>query len=254
MANLKTFTTSSDVIDILKQGTIQGNVFILPDLRLDRALYENINKVLIALGAKWNRKAKGHVFDYDISTELKKVIKTGEVTDWKKSTDFFFTPKQAQDFMLAYFDFHDNELNTILEPSAGQGHLLDRLRKEFPSTKLLAIENNPRHVGRLKEKGYDVISDDFINVSPQPMQGVFMNPPFTFECEHIRHAYEFLDVGGAVMVSVASAGIKFRNTKKYIVFRDWLKSIDAEIMDMPDGCFKESGTSVATVLIVIYRW
>jgi putative transposase len=125
--------------------------------------------------------------------------------------------------------FDNNENKTILEPSAGQGHLLDRLKDEFANTKLLVVENNPMHVQRLHQKGYDVIEDDFMNIKPIPVNGVFMNPPFTYDTEHIKHAYDFLQDEGSMLVSVAGAGIKFNSTKKHIEFREWLKSVNAEI-------------------------
>ena len=40
-----------------------------------------MNKVLEALGGKWNRKAGGHVFDHYPADEIDEVILTGEYTD-----------------------------------------------------------------------------------------------------------------------------------------------------------------------------
>ena len=253
MSNKKTFETTQEVIEILVNSTIESNIFKLPDIKLERSQYEAVNEVLAALGAKWNRKVKGHVFDYDIKDELARVIQTGIVTDWKKSTDYFYTPKVAQEFLFQFFDVLNSPETKVLEPSAGQGHLLDALKEKYPQIELIAVENNPYHVQRLQEKGYKVIADDFLNVQPQNVRGVFMNPPFTYEIEHIKHAYDFMTVYNSILVSVASASIKFNNDKKHKAFREWIESVNGNIYDMPDGSFKESGTSVNTVAIVINR-
>ena len=54
-----------NIRDILAECRAEGNVVYLPQRQLERADYEAVNKVLSALGGKWNRKAKGHVFDYE---------------------------------------------------------------------------------------------------------------------------------------------------------------------------------------------
>ena len=45
------------------------------------------------LGGKWNRKAKGHVFDYDPEDALSNLLLTGETEDLKKTFQFFPTPR-----------------------------------------------------------------------------------------------------------------------------------------------------------------
>ena len=49
---------SNTVLDILGNCEVQDNVLYLPNVQLDRADYTAVNKVLEALGGKWNRKAK----------------------------------------------------------------------------------------------------------------------------------------------------------------------------------------------------
>jgi hypothetical protein len=52
MGSLKQFETTDEVVEILKCGRLEGNVFYLPDLTLERFQYEEVNKVLVAVGAK----------------------------------------------------------------------------------------------------------------------------------------------------------------------------------------------------------
>lgn len=106
-----------DVIEILKEGYIEGNLFFLPKGQLERMLYERVNKVLVAMGAKWDKKLKAHKFEYDISVMLRNAIKTKEVTDWKKSTDFFYTPKEVIYEMLGLIQDNKYDKIEVLEPS-----------------------------------------------------------------------------------------------------------------------------------------
>ena len=95
MAKKNVYEVDDETINILKRGRIENNVYFLPNEQLERSLYEKVNKVLIALGAKWNKSLKGLTFDYAIAEELQYVYKEKMVIDWKKETDFFYTPKEV---------------------------------------------------------------------------------------------------------------------------------------------------------------
>jgi methylase of polypeptide subunit release factors len=55
-----------DVQEVLRGIRVVGNVAYI-DRPLERELYMRVNKVLEALGGKWNRKVRGHVFESDPS-------------------------------------------------------------------------------------------------------------------------------------------------------------------------------------------
>lgn len=117
MPNNKKIKLEEDVIKILEKGHIEGNLFFLPEGQLERTLYERVNKAIVAMGAKWDRKLKAHKFEYDISNMLKEAIKTKEVIDWKKSTDFFYTPKEVVYQMLGLVQDSKYDQIEFLEPS-----------------------------------------------------------------------------------------------------------------------------------------
>jgi len=48
-----------------------------------------------------------------------------------------------------------------------------------------------------------------------------------------------------------STSVKFNRQKKYQVFREWLDDVGGWYEDLPDGAFKESGTGVSTIMVVI---
>ena len=81
-----------------------------------------------------------------------------------------------------------------------------------------------------------------------------MNPPFSDsqDIKHITHAFSFLKSGG-VLVAIACEGPFFRQDKKSTSFREFLESHNAEVIQLPEGTFKESGTMVRTRLIKIEK-
>lgn len=52
MARNYEFEVDDETINILKDGTIENNVYYLPKVNLEREIYEKVDKVLKALGAK----------------------------------------------------------------------------------------------------------------------------------------------------------------------------------------------------------
>jgi len=70
------------------------------------------------------------------------------------------------------------------------------------------------------------------------------------DIDHIKQMYGFLKEGGR-MVSVASRSWMTGSQKKQVAFREWLDEVDAGIYELEGGEFKESGTSIAAVVIVI---
>ena len=103
--------------------------------------------------------------------------------------------------------------------------------------------------------GDKVIVADFLSCTPQELgtfDAVVMNPPFSQaqECAHVLHALSFLRPGGR-LISVASAGVRYRKDKPYVALRERLDELEAEVEDLPDGTFEAEGTSVRTVLIKV---
>ena len=95
---------------------------------------------------------------------------------------------------------------------------------------------------------------DFLKADYIGADKIIMNPPFTRQqdADHILQAYDMLGESG-ILVSVCSVGPFFRNNRKSIEFREFLESVDAEVFDLPEGAFKESGTMIATKIIRIRK-
>jgi hypothetical protein len=152
-----------EVLNILKTSTVEeeSNLLFLPDIQLDRKLYTDVNKCLESIGGKWNRKLKGHLFDHNPSDDIDEMINTGEWTDKKKEYQYFPTPKDIVLQMIGLADIQSRDM--LLEPSAGQGSILE----EFPKNNAyVAVELMPENCKVLKDKGYSVAHIDFLSWSP----------------------------------------------------------------------------------------
>jgi hypothetical protein len=158
---------------------------------------------------------------------------------------YFPTPKAVTDELIQHVTLEPD--SKVLEPSAGSGAICDSI-----DAKVTAYEVNHSLFEILKLKGYDARNYDFLTCKPQPIyDAVIMNPPFenTQDIDHVLHAYEFLKPGGT-LVAVMSPAAFFHQSKKAAAFREWF---DGSMFELPPGSFKESGTNVNTVYIVVNK-
>ncbi len=244
-----------DVIDILARSTVdeRDNILFLPKVQLDRKLYLDVNKCLESIGGKWNHTAKGHVFDHNPSDDLDEMINTGEWQNVKKDYQYFPTPKSIVKMMIEYADIKPGDI--LLEPSAGQGNILDELYGNLPDMcAVFAIELLPENCKVLRSKGYSVHEGDFLEIDHLSVDKVIMNPPFSHQqdVKHILHAWKFVSPGG-ILVSVVSESPFFRENKLSREFRQWLMDNHATIYDLDNGAFRESGTMVKARIIVVHK-
>lgn len=253
-----------NILNILANCTIEGNTLLLPPEQLDRATYINVNKCLDSIGGKWNKKAKGHIFDYDPTEAFENLVMTGETEDMKKTFQFFPTPKNLAEKVCKIVDVKhiDTSKGNIFEPSCGKGDLADVIYEQLQPWQqeqgvFICNELNADMKKYLAEKPYTVMYDDFLNYKPdqiKPFSAIVMNPPFSKQqdIDHVVHAYKLLN-GGGVLVSIMSISWTFRDNNKSVDFRKWLESVNAEIFDVDAGAFKESGTMIPTKIIKVVK-
>lgn len=244
---------SEMVRDILAECVVEENVLKLPERQLDRNTYVAVNKVLEAMGGKWNRKVKGHIFDQSPASTLEEIVLSGQYTDVKKEVQFFETPA---DLASKLCDMAEITAEcTVLEPSAGKGRIADEIFKRNPK-KLTCFEINDGMEMYLKYKGYDVYYREFLDVDSKEITAdrIVMNPPFTKQqdIDHVYKAYDCLNPDG-VLVSVMSVSHTFRTNEKSKAFREFLEQTNAEVEILPEGTFKESGTMVNTCIVKIKK-
>lgn len=82
-----------DVREVLESATCECATLMLPN-QLDRKLYVKVDKVLKALGGKWNRSLVCHVFDGDSATLIAWALARGGAVDEKRTFEAFDTPPE----------------------------------------------------------------------------------------------------------------------------------------------------------------
>ena len=239
--------------EILQKCTVDGNIIRLPEGQLDRKLYQEVAKALELIGGKWKgNKTMGFVFPND-PTELLEQIANGESRNLKKEFQFFATPDELADLMVELAGIKRDHF--ILEPSAGQGSIIKAIQRFIPELNVdycELMDVNRTFLSKIPNTTF--LQDDFLTLTGKEnyYDLIVANPPFSKnqDIDHIRKMYECLNEGGRI-VTVASTHWQFSNNKKETEFRNWLDELKVAIYEIPKGTFKESGTMVSSVLIVI---
>lgn len=254
------------VLGRLSFNHVDGNtVATITDGQLDRKLYTEVNKVLEAVGGKWNRKLRGHLFPSDAAVEeaLDSVLHTGAIVDTKKLFQFYETPAKLADELVRLADIKAGM--RVLEPSAGYGALIRALARldvslsvdlyevdTYKSERLIALRDTLWSTSTVGIRAMTFL--DFRSCQAPPpshrYDRVLMNPPFRNQQDaiHVRHAYNLLKPGGR-LVAIMSAAVKFRETAHYA----WVRANAETIKDNPPDAFKESGTLVRTCIVVMNK-
>lgn len=232
-----------------------GAVARITDGQLDRKDYEALNEALEALGGKWNKKLRGHLFLDSPKEALDSLLLTGE---FRRATagDFFQTPLVLARRMV---EWAVRDGSSVLEPEAGLGRIAEAVLAWRPSARMQLVERDEDRcvVLRSRFRGESVRCADFLACAADQLgafDAIVMNPPFSKaqECAHILHALSFLHKDGR-LISIASAGVRYRQDRPYVALRDRLDKLGAEIEDLPESTFKDEGTSVRTVLIRVQK-
>ena len=231
-------TLTTEVSDILKKSTYEGNLLRLPPGKMDPGLYARVNKAIVTAGGKWKGgKVMAHVFTEHDDPRLLFGLGAGDVIrDLKKDRQAFYTPDDVANMIASIAEVSGCE---VLEPSAGHGALVKACRAAG-ATKVDCFELEPRCKDALALLADEVQIVDFLETTPKPVYDrVVMNPPFTKGAyvKHIIHALDFLKPGGRLYSVTPDKGSPIEGKQSLHAF--------------PSGTFKASGTQIATELIFI---
>jgi len=240
--------------EVLQGCTIDGLIVKLPDVHLDRKLYQEVAKSLELIGGKWKGgKIFGFVFPSD-PTELLQQISNGEKRNLKKEYQFFGTPDSLCDILVDLAEIQPDD--EVLEPSAGQGAIVNAIHRETWNVRTVwgyeLMDVNQISLNKLV--GFRLLGNDFLTECDTHFDKIIANPPFSKnqDIDHIYKMYDCLKDGGRI-VTVASRHWETSSNKKETQFRNWLDEVGAKIQKVPSGTFKESGTMISTCIIVINK-
>lgn len=110
--------------------------------------------------------------------------------------DFYRTPRRVVEGLLSH-KFLDEGVKNLLEPSAGDGAIIEVVREKLPFIKVTAVEIQPRFSTDLAKFNCDATITDFLSMPAMPMYDrIIANPPFSQAEEFIRHCWNFLHPKG----------------------------------------------------------
>ncbi len=241
---------SAEALDVLGQYMVFVGPNAVIGKALDRKLYVEVNGALEALGGKWNRSKKAHVFAEDPRDAIDQVLVDGAFSDKRRDLDQFFTPTALANLVV---DGADVAGKTVLEPSAGHGALaLSAIR--HGASGVMCIEKDEACCKVLSAAGLNVLHSDFLDWSSPRFtyDRVVMNPPFSRQQDivHVTRALQFVKPGGR-LVAVMAAGARFRQDRRAVEFRELVDANDGDIAELPAQPFRESGTDVNAVVVTI---
>jgi hypothetical protein len=191
--------------------------------------------------------------------ELKKQRRLKEIENsmkFSKQENFFPTPLNVIREMFNLAKIQDGM--TVLEPSAGLGHIADAVRERYPNSPIDVCESLYTLQEYLKLKGYDVVNNDTMKLTGK-YDRVMMNPPFTpigIDGDHVKHCFDLLKPNG-ILVAVMSAGSFYRSSKKDKAFQEWFEENGGYKIALPEGSFNGKDafvqTGVNTVLVKLTK-
>lgn len=167
-----------------------------------------------------------------------------------KIPGFFPTPNKLIDQLLDKADIQPMDI--VLDPEAGLGHIVDKVKESYPDNEIYCIEINYTLCEVLKAKGFEVIDNDFLQYSNgRTYDKIIMNPPFenSQDIEHLKHAYSLLNPDGRVVCVMAA--------NKKDDFNNWLDSVGGYFEPNDSNSFQGAeafrSTGINTITVVINK-
>lgn len=171
-------------------------------------------------------------------------------TEVVRDLQFYPTPEAVIERLIEGLDLRGKR---ILEPSCGDGRIMDALRAK--GADVWGVEIDRCRAMEARAKGHKVIRDNFLTFDPGVcLDGctpflfdmVVMNPPFYGKhyAKHVRHALRFLNPGGT-LTAILPATARYDH--------GLLDDLKPQWQDLPVGAFSESGTNVCTTICTIRK-
>jgi len=171
----------------------------------------------------------------------------------KKS--FVPTPETLADIMVKLAEL--NAGDRVLEPQAGQGHLIDRIQRKIPGICIEAVEKNPVLAAVLKLKhNVQLMAHDIMEFNPgQIYTKILTNPPFIcgYPIKHGVHCFDNLLRPNGLLVSIVPDYVfKAPNPLLELIIR---KNVCLDIINLGKEAFLNSDipAKVKTSIIVLKK-
>ncbi|MFE3992282.1 class I SAM-dependent methyltransferase [Streptomyces goshikiensis] len=235
----------ADVLEAIRAARCEGSALYLSG-QLEGRLYQRVNLALSAVGGRWDRRKRGHMFSANAADAIAGLLAEGEVTT-DAERGYFPTPTELVDEILDLADLQAG--HEVLEPSAGTGAIAERIAERGGVVD--CVELDPDRAEIIRSQGYarQVFAADFLTLPVSARYDrVVMNPPFAkqLDIRHVRRALRWVRPNG-LLVAVMFAGLTFRTNELAADFRSQVREARGTVTPLPDHWFK----GIRTVLTVI---
>jgi len=214
-----------------------SNAVRIPYGQSGAVVYEEVRRVLVSIGGVLT-KDDNWQFDYAPGRIIAEIAASGCVPD-VKTHQYYPTPAAIAGIVVDLAAIGPDD--TVLEPSAGQGGIVDRLPAPH---RAVCVEISNLHCDILTTKGFVAVRADFLAWAPSApkFDRIVMNPPFSEgrALAHLQAAAGLLAPAGR-LVAVLPASMKGKD-----VLPGWI----LEWSSVYAGEFAGTGVSVAILLAV----
>ena len=243
-----------NVEEILKHCTLEDNVLKLPQVQFNKKSYSEAKKWIEEAGGSWNGgKIQGFTFPFN-AERIFSILKEGKRCNLQQEFQYFETPAAVADWLVMLAGgIHEGD--TVLEPSAGRGALIKAIHRACPSVTVECYELMPENREFLCSLDSVLLLDEDFTKNPVGhYTKIIANPPFSGnqDIDHVKVMYDHLAPGGT-LAAITSLHWRLGTEKKCAEFRSWLDEVGGKTFQIEAGEFKESGTTISTIAIVIKK-
>lgn len=242
------------VEDILKHCTLEHQVLKLPKVQFNKKSYNEAKKWIEEAGGTWQGgKIQGFTFPFN-PERVFSILNQGKRCNLQQEYQFFETPSDVADWLVMLAGGIQKD-DTVLEPSAGRGALIKAVHRACPDVQVECYELMPENRDFLQTlENVILLGEDFTKDCVGTYSKIVANPPFSKNQDigHVRLMYEHLKEGGT-LAAITSPHWKMASEKKCADFRQWLEEVHAEVFKISPGEFKDSGTFISTMAVVIKK-
>lgn len=187
------------------------------------------------------------------------------------NADFYPTPDELIKELLALSWANDHPRfrgidrftlkGRVLEPSAGKGNIVDYIHNKSRSIKVDAIESDAELANFLMGAGHTVVWSDFLTFETfREYDAIVMNPPFSADDKHLRHAIQLAskqitkDCGIYAIINAETIKNPYSTSRKDLA--RLLDIFDAKIKFVSDGftdAERKTGVEVALIYLKVTR-
>lgn len=274
--------------EIISLATIRdsddGGSVIRLDVDVSPKEYAEFKKIVEHCGGLYKGKAIGHIFNTSADKTLPSIMSYVDRLDKGlkiNKEEFFPTPASVATDLInqaipeeSYVRYMLSEGSNksemrVLEPSAGDGALIESFLKEIPGFEgtIVLMEIDPLRVETLRQKFEDdsriqIIEGDFTSFDADTLgqfEVILMNPPFKLWEEHYKHAKSLLLDSPDAYLGVILPNMKDKIPSSPVVQELYSKAntFCCDITDVESGAFnkhdKKRGslnkTGVSTVIM-----